>query len=221
MVRRRAAERTLGQRAKVWALRAVLNLLILALLGAAFYGIFWATGFTVTLQVQRVLEEECPGVLELTIPAGRELRSRTPGVLRGLGKGRGWTSLLGSFEVQRGEGRTDFQLASFLVPHPPPTQEESLVQQTPILKLLVDYLPSIFISVINFVLPLIFKFITSLEGYTRSRQIVLILLRFCICGMGWELREKGTGRERVSGFTNKTEKSGSAQRVKRLGVQVS
>ncbi|XP_035316491.1 transmembrane channel-like protein 4 isoform X1 [Cricetulus griseus] len=105
MVRRRAAERTLGQRAKVWALRAVLNLLILALLGAAFYGIFWATGFTVTLQ------------------------------------------------------------------------EESLVQQTPILKLLVDYLPSIFISVINFVLPLIFKFITSLEGYTRSRQIVLILLR--------------------------------------------
>ncbi|KAL1765317.1 transmembrane channel 4 [Sigmodon hispidus] len=105
VARRRAAEQTLGQRAKVWSVRALLNLLILALLGAAFYGIYWATEFTVTLQ------------------------------------------------------------------------ETPLVQQTPLVKLLVDYLPSIFISVFNFVLPPVFKFITSLEGYTRSRQIVLILLR--------------------------------------------
>ncbi|XP_051018202.1 transmembrane channel-like protein 4 [Acomys russatus] len=105
VVRRRAAERTLGQRAKVWSLRALLNLLVLALLGAAFYGIYWATEPTAMLQ------------------------------------------------------------------------ETDLIQQTPLLKLLVDYLPSIFISVFNFVLPPVFEFIASLEGYTRSRQIVLVLLR--------------------------------------------
>lgn len=58
MVRRLAAGQTLGQRVKVWSVRAVLNLLILVLLGAAFYGIYWATEYTVTLQVLRVLEEE-------------------------------------------------------------------------------------------------------------------------------------------------------------------
>lgn len=77
VVRRRAAEQTLGQRAKVWSLRTLLNLLVLALLGAAFYGIYWATEYAMTLQVQRVLEEEGPRVLELTfprvIPCGREL----------------------------------------------------------------------------------------------------------------------------------------------------
>lgn len=86
-----------------------------------------------------------------------------------------------------------------------------MVQENPLLKLLVDYLPSISISVFNFVLPIVFKFITSLEGYTRSRQIALILIRFWTHGMGWELWEKGERdrqRERVSGSTNKTEKSG-------------
>ncbi|XP_041510902.1 transmembrane channel-like protein 4 [Microtus oregoni] len=105
MVRRRAAEQTLGQRVKVWSVRALLNLLILALLGAAFYGISLATQYTVTLQ------------------------------------------------------------------------ETPVVQENPLLKLLVDYLPSISISVFNFVLPIVFKFITSLEGYTRSRQIAWILIR--------------------------------------------
>jgi len=42
-------------------MRALLNLLVLALLGAAFYGIYWATEYTVTLQVQWVLEEEVLG----------------------------------------------------------------------------------------------------------------------------------------------------------------
>ncbi|KAG3255670.1 transmembrane channel like 4 [Ictidomys tridecemlineatus] len=105
VVRRQAAARTLGQQAKVWLVRALLNLLVLALLAAAFYGVYWATGYTVELQ------------------------------------------------------------------------EMSLVQQTPLLKLVVNYLPSIFISVVNFVLPFVFKLIAPLEGYTRSRQIVFILLR--------------------------------------------
>lgn len=55
----------------------------------------------------------------------------------------------------------------------------------PLLKLGVDYLPSIFISVVNFVLPPMFKLIAPLEGYTRSRQIILILLRFQPFGVGW------------------------------------
>uniref|UniRef100_A0A8C9PMZ0 Transmembrane channel-like protein n=1 Tax=Spermophilus dauricus TaxID=99837 RepID=A0A8C9PMZ0_SPEDA len=105
VVRRQAAARTLGQQAKVWLVRLLVNLLVLALLAAAFYGVFWATGYTVELQ------------------------------------------------------------------------EMSLVQQTPLLKLVVNYLPSIFISVVNFVLPFVFKLIAPLEGYTRSRQIVFILLR--------------------------------------------
>ncbi|XP_047385151.1 transmembrane channel-like protein 4 isoform X3 [Sciurus carolinensis] len=104
-VRRQAAARTLGQQARVWLVGALLNLLVLALLGAAFYGVYWATGYTVELQ------------------------------------------------------------------------EMPLVQQTPLLKLGVNYLPSIFISAVNFVLPFVFKWIAPLEGYTRSRQIVIILLR--------------------------------------------
>uniref|UniRef100_A0A4W2D320 Transmembrane channel-like protein n=1 Tax=Bos indicus x Bos taurus TaxID=30522 RepID=A0A4W2D320_BOBOX len=56
-------------------------------------------------------------------------------------------------------------------------QDKPLIQRTPVLKLVVDYLPSIFISVVNFVLPPVFKLIAPLEGYTRSRQIVFILLR--------------------------------------------
>lgn len=104
-VRRRAAGRTLGQQAQVWLVRALLNLLVLALLGAAFYGVYWIT------------EES--------------------------GK-------------------------------PQNTQ----IQQAPLLQLVVSYLPSIFISAVNFVLPPVFNLIGPLEGYTRSHQIVLILLRF-------------------------------------------
>lgn len=53
VVRRRAAVRTLGQQVLVWSLRTLINLLVLGLLGAAFYGIYWATGYTVQLQVRR------------------------------------------------------------------------------------------------------------------------------------------------------------------------
>lgn len=61
------------------------------------------------------------------------------------------------------------------------------------LKLMVDYLPSIFISGVNFVLPPVFKLIAPLEGYTRSRQIVFILLRFWTPGVGWVwLRDIGS-----------------------------
>lgn len=59
-MRRRAAVRTLGQQARLWSVRLLLNLVVLALLGAAFYGIYWATGATVDLQVQRALGEERP-----------------------------------------------------------------------------------------------------------------------------------------------------------------
>ncbi|XP_037583587.1 transmembrane channel-like protein 4 [Cebus imitator] len=105
MLRRQAAVRTLGQQARVWSVRVLLNLLVVALLGAAFYGVYWATQSTVELQ------------------------------------------------------------------------ETPLVQEMPLLKLGVNYLPSIFIAGVNFVLPPVFKLIAPLEGYTRSRQIVLILLR--------------------------------------------
>uniref|UniRef100_A0A2K5Y512 Transmembrane channel-like protein n=1 Tax=Mandrillus leucophaeus TaxID=9568 RepID=A0A2K5Y512_MANLE len=105
VVRRQAAVRTLGQEARVWLVRVLLNLLVIALLGGAFYGVYWATESIVALQ------------------------------------------------------------------------KRSLVQQLPLLKLGVNYLPSIFIAVVNFVLPPVFKLIAPLEGYTRSRQIVFILLR--------------------------------------------
>uniref|UniRef100_A0A8D2DUK2 Transmembrane channel-like protein n=1 Tax=Sciurus vulgaris TaxID=55149 RepID=A0A8D2DUK2_SCIVU len=110
-VRRQAAARTLGQQARVWLVRALLNLLVLALLGAAFYGVYWATGYTVELQ------------------------------------------------------------------------EMPLVQQTPLLKLGVNYLPSIFISAVNFVLPFVFKWIAPLEGYTRTvflRLASLLVLLFSL-----------------------------------------
>ncbi|XP_037674727.1 transmembrane channel-like protein 4 isoform X1 [Choloepus didactylus] len=105
VVRRRAAVRTLGQQAWVWSLRLLLNLLVVALLGAAFYGVYWATRYTVELQ------------------------------------------------------------------------EKPFVQQMPLIKLGVDYLPSIFIFAVNFFLPPVFNLIAPLEGYTRSCQIAFILLR--------------------------------------------
>ncbi|KAF5917004.1 hypothetical protein HPG69_013928 [Diceros bicornis minor] len=98
-LRRHAALRTLGQQVRLWSWRMLLHLLVGALLGAAFYGIYWVTGFTAELQ------------------------------------------------------------------------ERPDVQQTPLLKLVVNYLPSIFISVVNFVLPPVFKLIAPLEGYSRSHQI--------------------------------------------------
>lgn len=55
----------------------------------------------------------------------------------------------------------------------------------PLLELGVDYLPPIFISGVNLVLPPVFKLIAPLEGYTRSHQIALILLRFQPPGVGW------------------------------------
>ncbi|XP_011937137.1 PREDICTED: transmembrane channel-like protein 4 [Cercocebus atys] len=105
VVRRQAAVRTLGQEARVWLVRVLLNLLVIALLGGAFYGIYWATENTMALQ------------------------------------------------------------------------ETPLVQELPLLKFRVNYLPSIFIAGVNFVLPPVFKLIAPLEGYTRIRQIVFILLR--------------------------------------------
>ncbi|XP_004715739.1 transmembrane channel-like protein 4 [Echinops telfairi] len=104
-VRRRATGRTLGQEARVWLVRGLLNLLVIGLLGAAFYGVYWAMETSVQLQ------------------------------------------------------------------------EEPFVQQTALLKLGVNYLPSVFISGVNFVLPPVFKLLAPLEGYTRSRQVIFILLR--------------------------------------------
>ncbi|XP_060028813.1 transmembrane channel-like protein 4 isoform X3 [Erinaceus europaeus] len=49
-------------------------------------------------------------------------------------------------------------------------QEASIVQKAPLLKLVVDFLPSIFVSGVNFVLPPVFKLLAPLEGYTQSHQ---------------------------------------------------
>lgn len=93
-------------------------------------------------------------------------------ILKGVGAGGGWQAWL----LQDPE--------PLLLAHPA-SQEVSYVQQLPLLKLVVNYLPSIFISAVNFVLPPVFKLIAPLERYTRSRQIVFILLRFQPSGVGW------------------------------------
>uniref|UniRef100_K7E2L5 Transmembrane channel-like protein n=1 Tax=Monodelphis domestica TaxID=13616 RepID=K7E2L5_MONDO len=106
--RKSAEARSRGQWAALWGARTLLNLLMLALLGAAFYGIYWATD-----------------------PDGR-------------------------------------------------LQNDPVVQEVPILKLLVAYLPSIFMSGANLILPPVLGLLTGLEGYTRSRQVQLILLRWTV-----------------------------------------
>ncbi|XP_004694137.1 PREDICTED: transmembrane channel-like protein 4 [Condylura cristata] len=100
-----ATARGLAQQARVWAVRVLINLLVAALLGAAFYGVYWAVGYKDELK-------EAPTVTE-----------------------------------------------------------------TPLLKLGVEFIPSFFISGVNFVLPPVFKLLAPLEGYTRSRQIAFLLLR--------------------------------------------
>ncbi|XP_032129657.1 transmembrane channel-like protein 4 [Sapajus apella] len=72
MLRRQAAVRTLGQQARVWSVRVLLNLLVVALLGAAFYGVYWATQSTVELQVRRVFEKEVGGSWKLQFQRWRE-----------------------------------------------------------------------------------------------------------------------------------------------------
>lgn len=84
-MRRRAAVRTLGQQAKVWLVRVLLNLLVVTLLGAAFYGIYWATESTVELQVWS------------------GLRSKIPGILGGMG-GYVWPSDFSVLREEAGEG---------------------------------------------------------------------------------------------------------------------
>lgn len=78
VVRRRAAVQTLGQQAKVWSVRVLLNLLVVALLGAAFYGVYWATGATVELQVWRGPEP--------TFARVGGTQSVIPGILGGVGR---------------------------------------------------------------------------------------------------------------------------------------
>ncbi|XP_038609189.1 transmembrane channel-like protein 4 isoform X2 [Tachyglossus aculeatus] len=104
-VRQREAARTLTKRMGVWGVRALLNLLVLGLLGAAFYGVYWATQMSIQLQ------------------------------------------------------------------------KDPQVSGDSFLKLLVDFLPSIFISAANLVLPPVLAGLTRLEGYTLSRQVLFILLR--------------------------------------------
>lgn len=84
VVRRQAAVRTLGQQARVWSGRILLNLLVIALLGAAFYGVYWATGAAVELQVWRVLGEGTP-LTPAPFQGWRGLKSIIPGHLGGKG----------------------------------------------------------------------------------------------------------------------------------------
>lgn len=80
-MRHQAAARTLGQQARVWLVRGLLNLLVIALLGAALYGIYWATEYTVELQVRKVLEVKRLEALDLPVEGRRGLKSRIPGNL--------------------------------------------------------------------------------------------------------------------------------------------
>lgn len=171
VVRRRAAGRTLGQEARVWLVRVLVNLLVLVLLGAAFYGVYWATGETGQLQVGPGDSRPASPQMEGYGPRQRPSLPGISGRRHGVGVGL-------DFRVSRKQEAGQDRVLAVSLAHPRSPQEKPLVQQTPLLQLLVSYLPSIFISVVNFVLPPVFKLIGPLESYTRSRQIVLILLRF-------------------------------------------
>ncbi|CAM9923714.1 unnamed protein product [Lampetra fluviatilis] len=106
--RRRIAERTRAQKARVYVVRVLLNVLVLALLGAAFYCIYWATTYS---------------------------QGYTPGKLKA-----------GSIQ-----GGVDF---------------------------LVQYLPSIVITLANFLLPLVFGMTIVWEDYSPGFEIRLSLLRY-------------------------------------------
>lgn len=94
-MRRKAAVRTLGQQARLWSVRLLLDLVVLALLGAAFYGIYWATRATVTLQVWRALGEERPW--NLPFQGWRRLE---PGIL-GISERKDWGLCVCVVEVAR------------------------------------------------------------------------------------------------------------------------
>lgn len=95
VVLRQAAVRTLGQQARVWSVRILLNLLVIALLGAAFYGVYWATGAAVGLQVRRSCNLHFRGWMGLKSVIPGILGRRDGGVrldlgLRGAEGRRGW-----------------------------------------------------------------------------------------------------------------------------------
>ncbi|XP_011831946.1 PREDICTED: transmembrane channel-like protein 4, partial [Mandrillus leucophaeus] len=82
LVRRQAAVGTLSQEARVWLVQVLLNLLVIALLGGAFYGVYWATESIVALQVRRVLEEEAGPGTYISNDGGREWKFGMPEVLQ-------------------------------------------------------------------------------------------------------------------------------------------
>nr|XP_032823124.1 transmembrane channel-like protein 7 [Petromyzon marinus] len=106
--RKRIAERTRAQKARVYVVRVLLNVLVLALLGAGFYCIYWATTYS-----------------------------------------QGYKA--GDLNAGSVQGGVDF---------------------------LVQYLPSIVITLANFLLPLIFGMTIVWEDYSPGFEIRLSLLRY-------------------------------------------
>ncbi|XP_053550905.1 transmembrane channel-like protein 7 isoform X1 [Bombina bombina] len=104
-IRLRKAKRTRGEAVTIYSVRILLNIIVIAILGSCFYGIFWAT----------VYSQENSNIGGVDVPYS--------------------TSLV------------------------------------------TEYLPSIVITLANFITPLIFEFIVRYEDYSPAFEIKLTLIR--------------------------------------------
>ncbi|XP_015417139.1 PREDICTED: transmembrane channel-like protein 4 [Myotis davidii] len=120
------------------------------------------------------------GSWNLHFQGRRGLRPMSPGILGRRVVAWVWSSDQGVRKEQAGGTPSSVGAPPGpqpLLAAPFPSQKLPVVSRTRLLQLGVEYLPSIFISGVNLVLPPVLKLITRLEGYTRSRQIVLFPVR--------------------------------------------
>lgn len=125
-IKQKIADRTRKEKCRIYLIRLLLNLFVIAVLAACFYSIYMATIFSQQEQMKNVK----------------------------VGK---------------------------LVNHWPPSKKHlcdaSVLQENFLVDLIYEYLPSIVITLANFITPLLFSVIISFEDYSPAFEIRFTLMR--------------------------------------------
>lgn len=135
-IKQKIADRTRKEKCRIYLIRLLLNLFVIAVLAACFYSIYVATIFSQQAQMINIK------VAKLTL-TGPVIIMLPPGDVT---------------EIHL--------LCSFL-------QENFMVD------LIYEYLPSIVITMANFVTPLLFSVIINFEDYSPAFEIRFTLMRCC------------------------------------------
>lgn len=125
-IKQKIADRTRKEKCRIYLIRLLLNLFVIAVLAACFYSIYMATIFSQQEQMNNVK----------------------------VGK-----------------------LASHWPPSKKHLCDASVLQENFLVDLIYEYLPSIVITLANFITPLLFSVIISFEDYSPAFEIRFTLMR--------------------------------------------